>query len=384
MFAVLMLVMSIAFLTGLIIQFVILTPGVNFIVPLVLFVLDVWAVIALVKVLKILIPGKVNKEKISNKEFPIEFETLYKRIYANKKGRLEKLRGVVRNISILYLICFSFTIFGFPVGEMLIIFLGMNVHIGSNILFFLVLFSIPIDIVLFIMYKNEMKKYKDVYKEDVISNLVSLLNNNLTYTYGKNSGLGLVREYEKSGFDKFNFDKFITDDYIEGKIDRNLNIRMTDVIIKSVFENSRRRYEEELFRGIFAVVDSGLYISDKSIAIYRSIYSNKSEKKIEMDSSEFNSLFSVFSEDKMYAMEILTSDIMSLLIKYKKTYDLDFEIIINGTKIYFRFYINDMFEPKIFKNSLDKNVLFTYYSVIEFIIEVTSKMNKAVLETDIL
>ena len=48
-----------------------------------------------------------------------------------------------------------------------------------------------------------------------------------------------------------------------------------------------------------------------------------------------------------------------------------------------RFHTGNMFEPKLFKSSLDYNMLKEYYDIIEFVIRVTKEINKVIENTEI-
>ena len=47
------------------------------------------------------------------------------------------------------------------------------------------------------------------------------------------------------------------------------------------------------------------------------------------------------------------------------------------------FFTGTMFEPKTFGSSMDKQLLFTYYSILQFISNVTKKVNKTLEDLEI-
>ena len=75
-------------------------------------------------------------------------------------------------------------------------------------------------------------------------------------------------------------------------------------------------------------------------------------------------------------------DIVYLIDFYKK-YNLDFEVIFKNDTIYMSFFTGTMFEPKTFGSSMDKQLLFTYYSILQFISNVTKKVNKTLEDLEI-
>lgn len=102
-----------------------------------------------------------------------------------------------------------------------------------------------------------------------------------------------------------------------------------------------------------------------------------------MDSEEFEKYFEIYSEDRIKTMQLLSSDIMQLLIEFHKQYEIDYEIVFRNNTIYMRFFTGAMFEPKIFKNSMDKQLLFIYFYVLKFIVEITKKVNKIIEELEV-
>ena len=56
-----------------------------------------------------------------------------------------------------------------------------------------------------------------------------------------------------------------------------------------------------------------------------------------MDSSEFENLFYVYSDNSIVAMQILTSDIMEKLVAFEKRLDIHYELIVTGTEVFMRF-----------------------------------------------
>ena len=65
-----------------------------------------------------------------------------------------------------------------------------------------------------------------------------------------------------------------------------------------------------------------------------------------------------------------------ILTRFYKDYDLRFEVMFKENIIFMRFFTPSMFEPKVFGNSMDKKLLFTYYNIIKFISEVTNQIEK--------
>lgn len=390
----LILLPVITFLTGLIIMFI--SNGIKTYSPiiLILIIADIICIYQSMKLLKLSNLGKLNKNKITSKQYPVEFEELYKKIFLKNNSEIEKLRIKVRNISALYLLflvlTFLFVIFGIFIVPFILN--SLDIYINGIIYHTLFLLGAYIcgyrSLMLFGKYKKEMPIYKNSFKENVISKIVPLVNSNLLYFNGNDIAINIEPEYRASGFDGYDYNSFKIDDYIQGNIEDDLILRMADVIVKNIIQTKNGESSEDIFNGIFVMVNSGdtddkEKDNNKIVTIYSNVYSINSDTKVEVESEEFNKYFLVSTNDKIYALQILTADVINILLTYKKVYDLDFEIKIRGARTYIRFHIDNMFEPKIFKEALNKDDIYIYYNVLKFIIDFSKKLNKVIKETSL-
>ena len=390
----LILLPVITFLTGLIIMFI--SNGIKIYSPiiLILIIADIICIYQSMKLLKLSNLGKLNKNKITSKQYPAEFEELYKKIFLKNNSEIEKLRIKVRNISALYLLflvlTFLFVIFGIFIVPFILN--SLDIYINGIIYHTLFLLGAYIcgyrSLMLFGKYKKEMPIYKNSFKENVISKIVPLVNSNLLYFNGNDIAINIEPEYRASGFDGYDYNSFKVDDYIQGNIEDDLILRMADVIVKNIIQTKNGESSEDIFNGIFVMVNSGdtddkEKDNNKIVTIYSNVYSINPDTKVEVESEEFNKYFLVSTNDKIYALQILTADVINILLTYKKVYDLDFEIKIRGARTYIRFHIDNMFEPKIFKEALDKDDIYIYYNVLKFIIDFSKELNKVIKETSL-
>lgn len=390
----LILLPVITFLTGLIIMFI--SNGIKIYSPiiLILIIADIICIYQSMKLLKLSNLGKLNKNKITSKQYPVEFEELYKKIFLKNNSEIEKLRIKVRNISALYLLflvlTFLFVIFGIFIVPFILN--SLDIYINGIIYHTLFLLGAYIcgyrSLMLFGKYKKEIPIYKNSFKENVISKIVPLVNSNLLYFNGNDIAINIEPEYRASGFDGYDYNSFKIDDYIQGNIEDDLILRMADVIVKNIIQTKNGESSEDIFNGIFVMVNSGdtddkEKDNNKIVTIYSNVYSINPDTKVEVESEEFNKYFLVSTNDKIYALQILTADVINILLTYKKVYDLDFEIKIRGARTYIRFHIDNMFEPKIFKEALNKDDIYIYYNVLKFIIDFSKELNKVIKETSL-
>ena len=130
-----------------------------------------------------------------------------------------------------------------------------------------------------------------------------------------------------------------------------------------------------VYEGIFSVTQLDIYLSDE-IRIEKNKYSLKLDcNKVEMDNNEFEKYFDVYSHSNILAMQVLTHDVMEELVQFYNTYKIKFEIIMKNHNIYIRFDTGVMFEPNILKSSNDQNTLWIYYNILQFVTNVTIKIN---------
>jgi len=82
-------------------------------------------------------------------------------------------------------------------------------------------------------------------------------------------------------------------------------------------------------------------------------------------------------------MQLLTADIMQLLVNFQEEMDMEYELTIKNNCIYIRFMSGEMFETaNVTKFSLDKNILYKYYRMLDFSITLTNKLINLIKETE--
>lgn len=102
-----------------------------------------------------------------------------------------------------------------------------------------------------------------------------------------------------------------------------------------------------------------------------------------MDSNSFENYFDIYTENKFATMKILTHDVMEQLINFYEKYNIPFEIILKNNKLYLRFFVKDLFIPSKIGAEINSNELFESYYILQFIIDVTTKINTILNEKDI-
>lgn len=302
------------------------------------------------------------------KSFNEIYEEIYKTNYEDLED-LRKSRAKRTKILIVVAILGMFFIMKSAVN---------NVTFSVFIPFFLV---IGIMVVVIISAVNK-EKYTKIFKQKVIEPFVKNIDKDLKYnpTKGVSSVLYGRGEFEL-------FDIYSSEDEIEGILDDKYAIRMAEVHTEDVSRDSDgHTHTTTLFHGIFGNVECA-----KNIGTELKIHSDKGilgklfkeKTKLEMDSSEFEKHFDVYADNSIIAMQILTSDIMDMMIQFREESKIKYELTIKENQIYIRFHTGEVFEPKMFTNSLDYNMLKRYYDIIDFVFKVSRGINKAIENTEI-
>lgn len=319
------------------------------------------------------------------------FDEIYRKIYSESNQELQEIKKSNENVDKKRLSTTIITVVLLLLVTIIVCYFIKNSNntiltISSIfiLLFILILGSFPI---IKVYFSSSKQDYKTVFKEKVVKELVRNMDNN--FEYDLNTGKDPVRlynSYNKSGFEAYhNYD---AEDYIEGILDGKYPIRMAEVHTEKIEDrDSKGDIKVTDFHGVFCNIENvknigtSLKIHLNKQTIQRDLLKNSN--KLYMDSSEFEDLFDVYTENKIIAMQILTPDIMEMMVKYFKEYQIIYELTIRENQIYIRFHTGEVFEPKMNKDALDYDMLKKYYSILNFIFGLSREINKAIENTEI-
>ena len=291
------------------------------------------------------------------------FNDIYEKIYKDSFFQLEYARKQINNEAIVFFLVASI--------------IGLILSINTKNIFFIFI-SLPILIVFFIL-SNKNRNYKRLYKEKVIKVFVKEYSKTLDFL--PDSGISSFAYYNAE-FE--GFDRYYTEDLITGTLENGCKINMAEVKTQreSRDEDGHVTYTT-IFHGLFAEVKLDKSVPSE-IKIRRNILSLFDNKnRVEMDSSEFEKIFNVYSKDKIMTMQLLTADVMEMFINFKEESKTIPEITIKNNNLFIRFATGDIFEASILKKSLDFNTLLKYYNVINFTLGLTEKIIKNIKEVDL-
>lgn len=304
----------------------------------------------------------MNEENL--KKSDPKFDKLYNQVYSESYQKLESalmpFKLKIKRIAIFFLIVDLFI-------------LTINPPI--------VLMSILIIIfIIILMYKNNTKEYRHLYKTEVLQRFIQLYNKNLNYIPDKGIPYS---EYKVAEFE--DCDKYSYGDLIYGNLD-GYNIKMAQVITEktTTSSNGETKYTS-IFQGFFAIssfennFDGFIKVRTDRGKLLNTFHK---KNKLEMDSQSFENYFDVLSTNKVQTMQVLTPDIMNMLIDFEQKHNIKVELTIKKQKIFIRFHCNSFFKPPIF-SLMDYETLLRDYNLINFTFDISRALINSTAKTKI-
>ena len=299
----------------------------------------------------------------------LNFDELYSQMKNNLEGDFQDLienakNESKRNNKRSLIICI--------IIDVIIVLLFIVKGIGNNIALLIgsIWICLILDLFIFIIIHAIFSKYNrecnKKFKECIISTLIGNFYDNIMYnpTYKLDR-----RIYDEAGYNEY-YNRYYAEDYFKGQILNRYSMEMAEIRTENV-ETSRdsngetRTTTDLKFFGLFAKVNM-----EKSLQTSLQIRGNRKisvGEQVKMDSLEFEKHFDVASDNKIITMQILTHDVMDMLIDFQRKSGIKFDISIYGRKMYLRFHTNEMFELRSIKKGVfDEEILRKYYDVLEF------------------
>ena len=321
-----------------------------------------------------------------------KFEQIYSRIVENNAEDLESLRYGAKNETVINITIITIVIIiGFALHSFLYKIFYPNDEITNLIMFIYGLIA-------FLSYiktkpkgqKSKIVQYKDNFKTKVVKALLDSFEENISYFpyHGISSSSYIDAEFEM-------FDRYRSEDLMQGVLKNNCNFSMSEILTEyETTDEDGNSYYHTLFCGMMSKVETPkpfnacLYLrkdrKDKNI-LNRAFKAKLpfDKLRVELDSQEFEKMFDVYCSDKIIAMQLLTADIMQLLIEFQEEMNMEYEITIKNNLIYIRFMSGEMFETaNVMKFSLDKSTLYKYYRMLNFIFTLTDELIKLIKDTE--
>ena len=297
------------------------------------------------------------------------FNEIYGKVYNESSKQLENARQKVQKeiVTVVFV--------AMIIGTFLSV-------LTQNIIFICVTLLM---VCLYVLISLKDRDYTKMFKDRVIKTFVKEYSSTLDFL--PDSGVSRTIYYEGE-FE--NFDRYKTEDLIIGSFEDGTKIKMGEVVTeREIRDEEGHTSYTKIFHGLFAEIEIDKYVP-ANIKIRRNIilsldmqYKLYMQNKLDMDSSEFEKNFNVYSEDKIITMQLLTADVMQMLIDFKNKTKLTPEITIKESSIYIRFPTGPIFETKITKDSLDFDTLLKYYEIINFTLKLSEGIIKNIKETEL-
>ena len=253
---------------------------------------------------------------------------------------------------------------------------------GRQTIFLFYFSAVIVMISIIVITAISKTKYTPTFKEKVIGPFIKNIDKNLQYKPNEGISSSIYRMGEFEGYDNY-----YTEDLIIGKLDEKYNFQMAEVKTEEESTDSDGdTHTSIVFYGLFGNIECAKNIGTKfKVRSDKGIFGKmfKGKTKVEMDSQEFEKYFDVYGDNKIIVMQILTSEVMSTMIDFIQQSKIKYELTINKDQIYIRFHTGGVFEPSLFKNSLDYNMLKKYYDILDFVFKVTREINSVIEKTDI-
>lgn len=288
------------------------------------------------------------------------FNEIYEKVYRESNTPLEDARNKATK------------------GMLLIIFIIFMVGTISSVITksFLLIFMALLIIALYIAFSRNRRNYTKLFKEKVIRTFVKEYSSTLEYLPSK--GIDKL-SYIKGEFERP--DRFFSEDLITGTLEDGNRISMSEVISEIESRDSDGNVEYlTMFYGLFAEIKLNKTVLANIKIRKNTLTLIKPKDKIEMDSSEFEKVFNVYGTNPIITMQLLTADVMQMLIDFKEQNRFTPEITIKENNMYIRFNTGEVFEANMLKKALDYDTLLKYYNIINFTLELTEKILKNIKE----
>jgi len=305
------------------------------------------------------------------------FGELYTRLYKENFKELEALRHVEKKYNLGIILTFA-AMFILPIINPLFIFL---IIIG------IIIWGIR-------AYKAWMKgeyitqtkgnTYEEVFKEKIVGPIIEHTFESAKY----NAKQGLDRhEYNKAGYNE-RINRYFSDDLIIAplKSDNKISTFISFAEVHTQLETKDADGDKScvtVFQGL-----AGSFLIPQNVG--RKIYirsngrvSGWNKNKVKMDMPEFEKIFDVESDDPILTMRILTADVMTEMIDLYQKYKYSFEVHIINDTVYMRLRTGRMFEPNVFKSSMEYKQLEKYYMVLKALTNISEHIYNTILKLEV-
>jgi len=234
----------------------------------------------------------------------------------------------------------------------------------------------------FIVRKIIKSSYKPEFKKNIIAPTVKFIDDALEYEPHRYIN---ETDFIRSHLFTVSHDTYLGDDYVSGKTGHT-SIEFSEIY--SAF-NYGRGGTYVAFKGLFFLADFNknfigrtIVLPDKAEKILGRL-GRKFQKKqrswgqrVDLENIVFEKHFVVYSDDQVIARYILSPNLMDRIVKFVETAKRKMYLSFIDSKVYIAIpYRYDQFEPRLFNNLLDFNLLRSYFEQLQLLTGVIEDLN---------
>ncbi len=305
------------------------------------------------------------------------FSALYTRLYNENKSELEELRLKSKSETKKIL----FGVLGTFIAMIVLIASGVGI-VAVPIVMFVMVAVIIISSLKSAKKDSPTRLYRELFKKKIIGPIITNVFEGAEY----NPEEGWTIEQYREGEYKEWIDRYNSEDYIKSPIKLKEGLNSTIEFCEVHTERESRDDDGSTsYSTIFHGLASKMNI-DKSLGanVYiKRNWAGYGKNKIKLDSPEFEKNFDIECDNQILAVRLLTADVMSEMVDIKEKYGYSFEMHIIRDKIYMRVFTGPVFEPNIFKESLEYQTVEKYYNMLQAMMNLSTHIYKVIDEIEL-
>ncbi len=233
-----------------------------------------------------------------------------------------------------------------------------------------------------IFSSNDELNFARNFKKVILGSFIKSFGKNLLFNSETTDRKSILNSYKETGYETspLNFYSHI-DDVIEGKLTNNKHIRLSELSIKK----SGGKNNITLFEGLFleTTLDKNIKADIRVVLPTMELLTLGNCTKLELDNSNFEKLFNVYTDNKIITAQLLTSEHLENLTKLRTDYGMNYDFVIHGNKLCIRLEVGSMFESASQRNKLHKEDIFVYYCILNYLVTLIDELNRMVNESSL-
>ena len=335
--------------------------------------------------------SKENGRKIlqDNGEFVEEPE--FRKMFYEFTGEYIKKYNAIRNelnYRRIRLFCAILFVIGIVVSIYKLLFINYS-KVGVDLVLivfglFICSMLLTIGLVVYIIKDSIIvKRIKNEFDSYIYDSFLKKINPTFSY-FHKSPNLVELKNELSNCFRSAKVHEVETSGIVDGTIESDMPIKIVDINKMHAYEFKEGTMNlEDVFEYKGTVSYAETIIDTRGLLkVTRSrdvLKESEKATKVLLDNTEFETLYNVFSPDKIFAMRILTPDVMDILVEFAK-YSIEFDLIIKNDRVLIKFYEDNIFDFSFVQNKFDRDNMFLIYCITNFSTKLTNEINKILRE----